>query len=294
MENQVQKIKKTCGACQSDNTSFFVNKNNYDIYRCADCGTIFISDIPHDTSGIYNEEYFWGAEDGFGYVDYDSDKEPSRKAMEKAFFDIEKSFGGKGRILDIGSATGFFLKIAKNNGWKVKGVEIGKEATQVANKNGIETVCGQVFDIKDEKFNAITMFDIIEHVQDPEKTLSYVYGLLEEGGVLAINTPNASSLFARFTGKKWHLIVPPEHIVCFSEKGLELILKRVGFKVVKKYCLGKSFTIEYILHTLYRWQGLKIWGLILNIIKKAPFLSGLRLPLNLRDNIFLIAKKDVK
>ena len=73
---------------------------------------LFVYPLPQSID-VYDEAYFLGAERGFGYVDYDVDKEPMVPTFLKYLELIKKSGHKKGKILDVGAATGFFLKIAK-------------------------------------------------------------------------------------------------------------------------------------------------------------------------------------
>jgi len=65
----------------------------------------------------------------------------------------------------------------------------------------------------------VTMWDVFEHFVDPASDVRAAARVLKVGGVLAINTPDISSWYARIMGKRWHLLIPPEHIHYFTKKG---------------------------------------------------------------------------
>ncbi len=79
MENEIYKI--TCPNCGSD-TKLWSKKNNYNLFSCVFCNLIFVNPTP-DPKSIYNEDYFNGAKEGFGYVNYDKDKEPMIPTFNK-------------------------------------------------------------------------------------------------------------------------------------------------------------------------------------------------------------------
>lgn len=156
----------------------------------------------------------------------------------------------------------------------------------------MEIITGTIADISPErKFDAITMFDVIEHVRAPRADLTKIKQLLAPGGALLVITPDSGSFYARLLGKHWHLIVPPEYINLFNRRSLSCLLDDVGFEILEIKLPPKSFTIEYILHTLLRWQKFSFWNWLLKLVKKCPALAEFRLPLNLGDNMLILARK---
>jgi SAM-dependent methyltransferase len=295
MADQIQKVEKpmrSCPACSTKEATFYTEKNGFVIFKCSHCKSLYVSEPPKSTASIYGEKYFWGAESGFGYVDYDADKEPMRAVFEKCIMKAEEIAGKKGRLVDIGAATGYFIKLAKSMGWSVEGVEIGDSAAEAGRKAGLKMLTGTIAELPlSNKFDAITMFDVIEHVENPLADLKKAHELLNPGGALVIITPNSGSIYARMLGKRWHHFVPPEHLTLFTESGLREVLTKAGFEVISVSVPGKLFTLEYILHTLLRWQELKIWQLCLDFVKKMPFIANLRLPANTRDNMLVYARR---
>ena len=115
MENTNEKINLICRVCDSDNTRFWFTRNSCDLYKCGKCGLIFIESVS-DVSKIYSEDYFSGAKNGFGYVDYDKDKKTMTDTFEFYLSKIKEFSGDIGNLLDVGAATGYFLKIAEKKG----------------------------------------------------------------------------------------------------------------------------------------------------------------------------------
>lgn len=291
MENTIKKNnpKINCPLCNSDKVEFFAKKNKYTLYKCVNCRLLFVSPTPVSFD-VYDDSYFSGAEKGFGYVDYDLDKEPMTPVFNK-YLDIVSSLGiDKGKLLDIGAATGFFMKLAKGRGFEVAGVELSEYATKKAREKGLNVITGdlQSAGFENSEFDVVTMFDVIEHVPDPISFIIEAKRILRRNGLLLINTPDAESLWAKALGSKWQLIMPPEHIHYFSPKNLGEYLSKNGFEVELSTKIGKSFTLQYILKMLYKWQGYRIFltGPFLN-----KFLSKISLPINLHDNFFMIARK---
>lgn len=285
--------KIICPICgEADNIKLFCRKNNYDIYSCGNCDIAFVWPIPDDLKTIYQENYFknTGGKKEFGYADYDKDKEPMREIFNLYLEKISRLANGK-KIFDIGAATGYFLDLARGKGWQTSGVEISEFAAGEATKRGHNIFCGNLPELSiEEKYDVITMWDVLEHFDSPEKYLFAANNMLNSNGLLVVNTIDKNSWWARITGKRWHLIVPPEHLFYYSPQGLRYLLEHSGFEIKEIKKIGKKFSLAYIFKTLYNWQGLKIWKNMSDYFDK-PFWRKIAVPINLRDNIFVIAVK---
>ncbi|MFA6551939.1 MAG: class I SAM-dependent methyltransferase [Candidatus Paceibacterota bacterium] len=278
-------------ACGSPKTAFSFKKCGYDFWRCFECGFIFIFPLP-ESGNIYSKDYFSGALNGFGYVDYDSDKEPMENWFKKVLAIISKNAGGKGKLLDVGAATGYFVELAAKNGWRAEGLEISDYAASLGRKKGLDIKTGTLLDsnFAGGAFDVVTMFDVLEHFADPRKEIFKAAELLKKGGLLVINTPDAGSFYAKILGKRWHLFIPPEHICYFNQKNIGIFMQKAGLNAVYRSKIGKKFTLEYIFKTLHKWQKLGIWNLIGSILKTIG-LNKLSILVNLRDNMLIIAVK---
>jgi len=291
MEHAIQKQEIICRLCGKAESQFFLRKNNCDIYTCTSCGSKFVSPIPSSTE-IYSEDYFTGAGKGFGYTNYDADKQVMVPVFEDYMRQIIALRPSKGMLFDIGAATGFFLAIAGRFGFEVAGVEISDFAASAARAKGIDVATGTLETISDvsERYDVVTMLDVIEHVADPRVELSRVHTLLKPNGLLVINTPDVGSLYARLLGRGWHLLVPPEHLYYFNRSTMRTVLEESGYRVLVVKTIGKKFTLPYIFKTLYMWQRLGVWKWLLHI-SQHTWLRSIALPVNLFDNMFVIAEK---
>ncbi|MEK7578831.1 MAG: class I SAM-dependent methyltransferase [Patescibacteria group bacterium] len=292
MENHLKKIDTTCIACGERLFDFFANKNDFNLYRCKNCHLIFVWPLPKESANLYSSDYFSGAKHGFGYVNYEEDKSAMFKTFEVYLGKIEQFMPRKGKLLDVGAATGFFVQLATARGWKASGIEISDYAAKVARQKGLDVMTGTLesVDFDTSSFSVVTLWDVIEHLPDPVSHLKLIYNILEVGGLVAINTPDSASFVARIFGKRWHLLVPPEHLFYFNYRSLSVLLRNSGFEVVHISKIGKKFTLQYIFKTLARWQNFFIWRQLAEFFAKTQ-LVRFSIPINLRDNFFIIAKK---
>lgn len=283
-----------CPICGSKKINFFCKKNSYNIYNCQDCEVGFVWPIPANLADIYQTSYFKGSSrdddiNKFGYADYEEDK----KAMEETFIiyldKISKLTFGK-KIFDVGAATGYFLDLARRGNYQTSGIEISDYAAKAACAKGHQVFLGNLENLENKnKYDVVTMWDVLEHLNDPKTYLKSVHAILSQGGILAINTIDKSSYWARFWGKNWHAILPPEHLFYYSVKSLRMFLKNSGFEILEQSKIGKKFTLPYVCKVLAHRYNLPFLGKLSIFFDKSNF--KISLPINLRDNIFIIARK---
>lgn len=248
--------------------------------------------MPDNTLAIYSGDYFTGAKNGFGYVDYDRDKAVMKPTFEHYLQIIQEYRRPPGELLDVGAATGYFVGLANAAGWQAYGIEPSDEAVQIATAKGLAVRNGILTQdtYPPASFDVVTLWDVLEHIPEPHGILSTVYRILKPGGVAVFNTPDSGSLWARTMGLRWHLIVPPEHVNLFSGKSLRVALEKHRFKVRDERRIGKTFTIQYVMQTLAHWQDLGIWHSMSNMLQGRR-IGKLGIPINLYDNMFVLATK---
>lgn len=221
-----------CNLCGSIKKTTYLTANRYNkqftYVKCKNCGLIYLSPQPskRDLNKYYLNQY-----------DYNCFLKNREKIIKRAKkeLDLINKLVGKGKILDIGCGHGFFLEATKENGWETYGLDISKKAIQYAkNVFNLNVFQGELegCHFKKESFDAITMWHVLEHTQSPKKTLKLANDLLKRGGLLALKTPNIDSLMARFTGKRWGWLAPPEHLFHFSPKTIKKILEENGFEIL--------------------------------------------------------------
>ncbi len=281
-----------CLVCGTD-MKYYFEKKGFKIVKCPRCLLMAVENFPADLSLYYTEGYFTGDARLDGYMDYDFDKEVTKKTYINFLKDIGGFLSGKARrsVFEVGCATGFFLKLANDHGWQAEGIDISAYAVKKAiEKGAIASVNTLENYHASKKFDAIVMQDVIEHVKDPVSLLNKSRELLNDNGVIAITTPDSGSLWARVWGKYWHAFVPPQHLYYFNSRNLKSLLQKSGFEVVYSKHHGKWFTIPYIMRLFYSWTGLNFFLKLANFSSKT-FLKKISLPLNVYDTTYMIAKK---
>jgi SAM-dependent methyltransferase len=203
------------------------------------------------------------------------------KVLERKLRSYSLTLGGL-TVLDIGCFTGEFLGLLKDKGVAGSyGLELQPEAVEIASKR----LPGCIFqaDVFSKDFPAvpcdvITLLGVIEHVIEPVRLLRRAYDLLNQGGVLMLQTPNSASLLAHVMGKFWPPYAPVEHIHLFSKKALHRVLDDMGLVDITFYPHWKKLPIGYVYHMLQHF-GPELHSISLPFFKLLPhFVTNLPLP----------------
>ncbi|MBF0289909.1 MAG: class I SAM-dependent methyltransferase [SAR324 cluster bacterium] len=166
---------------------------------------------------------------------------------------VESHRPQKGKLLDVGCAEGLLVKTALARGWDAYGIDISEFAIDEARQSLGDRVCVGILESSpflQGTFDAIFLSDMIEHVHDPQSVLTHVTELLKDQGHLFIETPNVSGMLRKLMGHRWPHYHVPEHLVYFSPKNLEDLLKRNGFETVHWQASWKALTWNYVMDKL--------------------------------------------
>jgi len=143
----------------------------------------------------------------------------------------------EGRLLDIGCATGQFLRgMQRYPDFELVGVEIDHDAAHIAQSQyGLNVFNGRLEEagFPDAHFDAVTLWDVLEHLPDPSASLMEIHRILKPDGILVLRVPNAGSWDARIFGKFWAGVDAPRHLYIFDRRTLAALLKKTGFKILR-------------------------------------------------------------
>ena len=154
-----------------------------------------------------------------------------RNALDRRYRNLPKLPRDGGRLLDVGCGNGSFLKLARDCGWEVVGLDPDPKAVHNASGLGLTVYEGGIefFDGKSELFDVVTLNHVIEHVHNPIEVLTACHVLLRPGGQLWIETPNIDSLGHALFQKNWFDLDPPRHLVLFNRRSLHRAIVSAGF-----------------------------------------------------------------
>jgi SAM-dependent methyltransferase len=164
----------------------------------------------------------------------------------KSLASLDKLYKHKrGKLFDIGCGHGFFLEMAKKEGWDVYGLDLCQQATEYAKLRGFNVVNVSLFEknYKDNEFDVITMFYVLEHLPNPVKYLQEIYRILKPGGLLLLRVPHTTPVVRilkvlRIPNK---LYDTPSHISDFSPATTKTILRNQGFINIHTFIGGTTY-----------------------------------------------------
>ena len=155
---------------------------------------------------------------------------------------------GKGKcVLDVGCASGAFVKAALDQGWTAQGIEPSEGLVEFARNRGLDVSAGVFEDIPlAATFDMITFWDVLEHLTNPREILEKANAQLVDHGHLVINVPDHSSWLGRIMGKRswWIMSV---HLSYFGKKSISELLNRTGFELDRSMPYFQVYTLDYLL-----------------------------------------------
>ncbi|MGH9372926.1 MAG: methyltransferase domain-containing protein [Vicinamibacterales bacterium] len=180
---------------------------------------------------------------------YVSQLQARERTFDVALNEIELANGGRGRLLDIGTAAGAFVAAASRRGWEAEGCEPNRWLAQWGAKHyGIRIRQGSVFEqpYDEGSFDVVTLWDVIEHTLDPRQMLERCRALLRPGGTLVVNFPDIGSWIARALGRRW-LFLTSVHLYYFDRGTIRRMLESTGFSVATVRPHFQRLELDYIL-----------------------------------------------
>jgi len=261
-----------CGEEQSRLFERYGYQHRYSYRRCAKCSVAFQSPRP-----VYDTEFVETAYEVYS-TNTDSHWQKGQLTEKGKIVyaeykhnmqEIEDLVGHKGRLLEVGCNTGFFVKVAKDMGWYPVGVEISRTMAEIAHRQfEVETIAGDwVAQKYSEPFDAVYCSHVIEHVPDPSSWMRRFREVMKPGAILCLSVPNMNSIDRRFKRTlkrlglkkdKWQPWRTPDHLYEPCEKSMKRFFEKEGFELVRTYSypsewLGSASLYHRLFHFWLRW-----------------------------------------
>jgi 2-polyprenyl-3-methyl-5-hydroxy-6-metoxy-1,4-benzoquinol methylase len=221
-------MERRCPNCESDAPKLLAEKGRATLFQCRQCSLVFKPQIALDEDRVQE------IQDG---VYHDLRLRTEVKTVYKMAqdrLDLLKKHQPVGSLLEVGCATGEFIELADRQGFDVLGVDASNLYADYARSKGLNIRNGRTDQVleKDETFDAIAMFHLLEHIPAPTPFLISIGEHLKPGGTMIVVCPNLDASTRRPFGF-WHPnFQQPDHLLFFSEKTLTDLFERSGFKVI--------------------------------------------------------------
>lgn len=226
----------------------------FTLRRCAACGVCFIDPLPGDEElvTLYGEEFYFNsgpAQHAIGAWVVEAIQRQRRARVER--------LTERGRLLDIGSGDGSFVHHMAAHGWDALGIDLSPAAKALAERAGgrgrflTGTLADQ--DFVAEGFDAITLWQVLEHIGEPRAMLAHCRELLAPGGAFVASVPNLDGAGAHLTGDRWWGLDVPRHLVHYTPATLRRALEGAGFRVVDIRHLSLQYDPYALFHSTLDW-----------------------------------------
>ncbi len=286
-----------CQLCGSRRRSTMFEDPPFTVVRCSDCGLVYVTPrlVGEALLEVYNEDY-WKSDNPKvrGYADYAREAVLYLKTFEKRMALVQRWLPQPARVLDVGCAAGYFLRVLQRRGHDVHGVELSPAiAKEAVSHLGSERVhvgtlddAVAAMDYKPQSFDLVTLWDVIEHVPDPQSVLRRVRELVKPGGHLLLETQNVASRWARLLGRRWHHYKHHEHLYHFTPATIRRLLDDCGFRTLE---VGSAYAGKYVSFAFLAERAGRL-GRIPGLLAR-PFglLRGANLYVNPHDEIIVVA-----
>lgn len=234
-------------------TDRLVSHREFTLEECEDCKFLFTGNAPgKETIGSYYQspDYISHTGGGRSFADilYGIARSIMLGSKLRTVNRLTQRRSG-GNVLDIGAGTGHFVKKMLSNGWHAEGIEVSAEARKYASDvNGVslhESIT-ELMPVT-EKFDAVTMWHVLEHIHEPGEMLRTIGEKIKAGGILIIAVPNRMSADAKYYREEWAAYDVPRHLWHFDSRSLCSLVERHGFeRTAKRRMPFDSFYISFL------------------------------------------------
>jgi len=240
-------IEVSCYLCGSSKTKSEIQlpdrsglvRGVFRFVTCSECGLTYLNPRPDSRSFslIYPQDYA-------PYQPVTVDARDLHPDLQRICAFINKLQPQPGALLDIGSGSGNFLQAMRllHPAWQIQGIEPDQRASEFARQQGlhVQTLSLDECDFPKQSFDAITLWNVFEHLADPRVALRKMRSLLKHNGVLYLAVPMCDSWDARFFQTYWTGWEAPRHFALYTRRTLPTMLQSEGFQIIKSGCISGS------------------------------------------------------
>lgn len=235
--------KCNCPLCNISESTLIDSENGLGIVKCMQCDLLYTSPRvknPHNN--------YFGDKDLF-YSEASLIFKGEKKHHRDCNYEYElrkiKKIKRSGKLLDIGTDMGFFLRKAREFGYEVEGLEPSPSLAEIARDSWNLTIHNSFLEnakLPENYFDIITLIDVLEHIPNPKEFLGKCHKLLRNNGIIVIKVPNGNYNYlkmrlAKFSGRKTDMEIWDcyEHVVHYSSKTLKRLIEFTDFELLKTH-----------------------------------------------------------
>ncbi len=252
-----------CNICGSPGEKW-AEGDGFQVLRCPKCGLLWTDRLRKPPEGYWADEIYLKVEEAL-------------KRRFKRILKFVLKFSEPGRALEVGSSTGAFLEVAREEGFQIEGCDISPRAVQAAKEKGLKVRKGTLDEsYSSAYFDFLFAFNLIEHLPDPSSFLKEAHRVLRPGGLLVLETPVQEGLFHRVSRAAYLMsrgrvrmlgLSPEDHLFRFSKRTFREIERLFPFRLLTLRTMPspwaeiweKSRVVEIQHRLLYRTSLPLLW-----------------------------------
>lgn len=233
------------------------------LVRCAGCGTVRRANLVDGEAAerLYDDDDYLEAP-YFDVLKVGASHDQQPYLVYARVLERLAAMHTGGRLLDVGCSYGAFLEMAAEEGWEPLGIELSSKGCEYARRRGLDVFHGtlEAARFPTGSVQAVTLWDVVEHLARPLETLRKAHRVLAPGGTLMLFTINQQSLINRVgdllyraSARRWMkpliLLYDIHHNYFFDPRTIDALLERAGFELVE---------IDWMDADIDRWQNVPI------------------------------------
>ncbi|GAB3653017.1 class I SAM-dependent methyltransferase [Echinicola sediminis] len=211
-----------------------VSQEYFTICKCSNCHFLFTNPRP-DQEHIGN---YYKSEDYISHTDKSTNlvnfiyKQVRKVTLQQKVNWINQYTSQKGRLLDFGCGTGHFLAHAQKKGWECIGYEPSQEAASIGRDKFKLQLYNTTEELNQEnKFDAISLFHVLEHVHDLHATMQLLLSKLKKRGALFLAVPNYNSFDSQYFKENWAALDVPRHLYHFTQETMQQLAETFDLRI---------------------------------------------------------------
>jgi len=224
--------QRDCPTCNKNEYQVVYNKDHFDIVKCNYCELVYVNPIFNESH--YQDTYTSEQSQEISkiYSETSHKYRVERFGNERVHKMKEYLHDGKINYLDIGCNTGFVVEAAQNNGWNATGIDLNPSAIKYGMTRSLNLYNISVENLKvdAESYDAISLFDVLEHVVNPKEIIKKSLQLLKPNGILYLYVPNWDSASRILLKEDAHFIWPTHHLTYYNIKTLTNLMALFNLK----------------------------------------------------------------
>ena len=222
--------RRPCPTCGSTEETLELEKDHMRIVRCRQCDLVFVNptfDEAHYKS-VYASQAYQDIVRDLGINSHEYRVKRFGTERVRLMSEHLRVNGGAPRYLDVGCSTGFVVEAARDKGWDAIGIDLNPSAIEFGRSRGLDlrTIALEEAGFAPRTFDAVSLFDVLEHLLDPRRTLRACAELLAPGGILFLYVPNFDSASRLLMGANAHFIWPTHHLNYYTPETVRDLMVR--------------------------------------------------------------------